>query len=146
MQQIHNFATTLKMMRYEAEVSAHLKHLNVAQERAQHLVQNRQFLKDLHPDHHTDALQSAYEISLRRAEIEWQYWSHLQSLKAKALSLHDTVNAQQDLLQLKQHNLAGLPELPSLDLQEQAALIQSLMCQAAEQYVDQALALVEPAA
>lgn len=146
MQQVYNFATTLELMRYEAEVTAHLQHMNAAQTRVQHLSQNRQFLKDLHPEHHSDALQSAFEISLKRAEIEWHFMNHLQALKSKALSLTELSTAEQELLHVKRQSLAQLPDLPCLDLQEQEALIQSLMCQAAEQYVDQALALVEPAA
>lgn len=146
MSQVFNLSMALQLLRAEAEASAHLQHLKTAREhlagnlhQLQELEATRDKLHELHPTAFEPHLQHAYDVSMKRAEIEWLYWVHRQALSQKQLNESEFAQSCAELQQQKEQQLAELPALPALNLSEQEALLQALMCQAAEQYVDSAI-------
>lgn len=137
MSQVSDVLATLQLLRADAEALAHQKHLEAAQES---LKMTRKRVHELLPASPSPDLQQAYEISLRRAEIEWLYWSHRQALEQSTLPACEKDQGCQELVQRKDSALSELPLVPVLNHDDQQALFQALMCNAVEQYVDQAIA------
>lgn len=146
MSQAPEILAALRLMRDEAEALAQQQHLGAAREHR--LQRTRARIHDLQPEDLSPHLQQAYELSLQRAEIEWLHWSHRQTLNQDQSILGDL--KMRELAQEKQKRLSELPAPPALNLEEQETLLQALMCQAAVQYADKAIAqshdTAEPAA
>lgn len=130
MSQAPEILAALQQMRSEAEAAARQHHLSAAHE--QRLEQTRRRIHALQPEALPPHVQQAYELSLRRAQIEWSYCSQ----------------APEQAECEKAAQLSQLPSPPALSLEEQEAMLQALMCQAVVQYVDTAIAHAheEPAA
>lgn len=137
MSQVSDILATLQLLRADAEALAHHKHLEAAQES---LKETRKRVHELLPVSPSPAFQQAYELSLRRAEIEWLYWSHRQALEQSTLPSLEKAQGCQALVESKNTALSELPEAPALNLEDQESLYQALMCNAVEQYVDQTIA------
>ena len=121
MSQAPEILAALQQMRSEAEAAARQHHLSAAHE--QRLERTRNRISALQPEALPPHVQQAYELSLRRAQIEWSYCSQAPQAECE-----------------KAAQLSQLPSPPALSLEEQEAMLQALMCQAVVQYVDTAIA------
>lgn len=152
MSHANDILTTLKSLRADAESTAQRQHLDTALQLHQERHLERAMLQDarerahdLQPEDFSPQLQRAYEISIRRAEIEWLYWAHRQTLEQGQIQAEDLECLNQELADDKARRLAELPATPALSLSEQETLLQALMCHAVEQYIDEALSQIEAA-
>lgn len=143
---VNEIIATLQSLRADAESTAHRQHLQAAQEHRHQLQDTREKAHQLLLQSVSPHLQRAYELSLQRAEIEWLYWVHRRALDQSDLEADVREAHSRELAYHKERQLAQLSDVPALNLQEQDALLQALICHAVEQYVDEALAIRPSAA
>ena len=84
-------------------------------------------------------LEYALQIMHRRSQIYQLFNARELALSNSGLSVFEQRNHGQELWQEREDHLAQLPEMPELSLSEQERVLQELMRQAVELYVDQSL-------